>query len=276
MKEEIKLKTKTLKSKKELSEIIYFESFGVKALFQTNNRDLFKLVVSKLPIGWKKINSKEVDVVFSMFCGENNQFFINDEMVSEGPSLESFYEYLEREIRVTIGGKSPKFVFLHSSVVGIDGEAVLFPAKSFAGKTTLAKEFLKFGAEYFSDEYAIIDENGLVYPYTKPLSLRGIIDDNTQTDIEVEEFGGKKAQNSIPIKMICLTEYDKDSNWKPEVLSEGNGILELLQHTLTTRENPKFTLKVLNLIAKRAIIAKSKRGDASEFAKTVINYLKSI
>jgi hypothetical protein len=276
MKEEVELKSKLPNNKVELSEQIYFESFGVNALFQTNNRNLFNLIVGKLPIGWKENSMNKTDVVFSMFCGENNQFFINDELVSEGPSLESFYDYLEREIRITIGGKSPKYVFLHSSVIGIDGEAVLFPAKSFAGKTTLAKEFLKYGAEYYSDEYAIIDEKGLVYPYTKPLSLRGIIDDNTQVDIEVEEFGGKKAHKPIPIKMICLTEYQPSLIWKPEVLSDGKGILELLRHTLTTRENPKFTLKVLNLIAKRAIIAKSKRGDASEFAKTVINYLKSI
>jgi hypothetical protein len=274
MKKEIQ---KKISLENNLTKIIAFKSFGVNAIFQTNDEKFYDLTIKKLPLGWKEIDSSsDIKIVFSMVCGENNQFYIDEKLVSEGPSLESFIDYVEKEIRITIGGISPEYIFLHSSVVGIEGEAVLFPATSFSGKTTLAKEFVRLGADYFSDEYAIIDKNGLVYPYPKPLSVRGIIDENTQTDITVEDLGGKKATQPIPIKFICLTEYKLDGLWQPQILSNGMGILELLKHTLSTRENPKFTLKVLNLIAKRAIIAKSERGDVSEFAKIVLYYLKSI
>jgi hypothetical protein len=50
--------------------------------------------------------------------------------------------------------------------------------------------------------------------------------------------------------------------------------MEMLSHTIPIRYNPKFSLKVLNKTANRAIIVKTKRGDARDFAKKLLNFFE--
>ena len=64
-------------------------------------------------------------------------------------------------------------MFVHAGVVAVDGRALLLPGGSFTGKTTLVAALLRAGAQYGSDEYAVLDEAGLVLPaYPRPLSIR--------------------------------------------------------------------------------------------------------
>jgi len=53
-----------------------------------------------------------------------------------------------------------------------DGRALLIPGVTHAGKSTLVAELLRRGATYFSDKYALIDSEGRVHPYPRPLLLR--------------------------------------------------------------------------------------------------------
>jgi hypothetical protein len=78
--------------------------------------------------------------------------------------------------------------------------------------------------------------------------------------------------------MILLTEFDANSTakkWNPKLLSAGQGILEIIPHTISIRYDTKFALKVLNKVASRAIIAKSKRGEAKEFVNLLINFFEN-
>ena len=60
-------------------------------------------------------------------------------------------------------------LFVHAGVVGWQGKAILIPGRSFSGKTTLVKALIEAGATYYSDEFAILDRQGLVHPYPLPL-----------------------------------------------------------------------------------------------------------
>ncbi len=260
--------------------IITFETFGVKITFQTNSIEMFENVKKVLPFGWKEVVYDSQSFVFSFWKRSTSlrkdRLYRQNILFVEGTDDLGIAEIIKSQMRLVVGEFSKDFVFIHSSAVVWNGKAILFPATSFAGKTTIAKEFIKLGGLYLSDEFAVLDENGLICPFAKPLSIRGEIDEFTQIDKKVEELGGKSAEGKFPVKLIIFTEYKNTAKFRLNKLTAGNGVLEILKHTLSTRQNPKFTLKVLNLTTKRAIIAKSKRGEASEFAKTVINYLESI
>jgi hypothetical protein len=60
---------------------------------------------------------------------------------------------------------APEHVFVQAGVVGVGERAMVLPGKSFAGKTTLVAALVRAGAEYWSDEYAVLDANGDVHPY---------------------------------------------------------------------------------------------------------------
>ena len=121
---------------------------------------------------------------------------------------------------------------------------------------------IKNGAEYYSDEYAVLDADGFLHPYPKMLSMRGIINEYDQVDMPPDDFGAKTGKKKIPVKLILITEFEIGTQWKPKILNSGEGIMEILQHTIPIRLNPEFVLKVLKKTASRAIIAKGKRGEA--------------
>ena len=152
----------------------------------------------------------------------------------------------------------------------------MIPASSFQGKTTLVKELIKLGAKYYSDEYAVLDENGLVHPFPKTLSVRGINGNPEQVELPAEFYGAQTGTKACEVGLVLMTSYQKDASWEPRVISKGQGVLEIIQHTLSIRSNTKFTMRVLNKVVTNAIICKSLRGNASKTAKTVLEFFGDV
>lgn len=77
--------------------------------------------------------------------------------------------------------------------------------------------------------------------------------------------------------MVLIARYEKEvvnaKDFQPELLSSGQGMIEILANSVSIRRDPKFVLKVLNKFIGRVIIAKSPRGEAEEFASRLIKYL---
>ena len=68
--------------------------------------------------------------------------------------------------------QTPTHVILHASAAEHRGRALLFPARSESGKTTLVAGLVRAGFGYFTDEAAAIDPGSLVVePYPKALSI---------------------------------------------------------------------------------------------------------
>ena len=205
--------------------------------------------------------------------------YLNDEKIFEAADSEAFFSLLESRVRITVAEFACGKVFLHAGVVGWKGRAIIIPALSFSGKSALVAELVKRGAEYYSDEYAVLDVRAAVEPFPKWLSLRGIIDPWTQLDCPVESIGGKRGTDTIPVGMILFARFDENKinpkKWQPKKLTAGEGAMELLPHTLPIRNNPKFVLEVLNKLLNRAIIVKTVRGEADVFAETLLGYFDS-
>ena len=267
---------------------LVFQSYGVKIGVRVNDRAAIAKIKNILPFYSEILDENhEADHNFSLVWGISeggeggegvkgveDALYQENEEVARRVDPERLIALLDTCIRMAIGEFAPKHVFIHASVVSWKDRALIFPAKSYGGKTTLAAELIKYGAVYYSDEYAVIDEKGLAHPYPKPLSIRKE-GEYTQTDRSVKDLGGEQGTRPIPVGMILLTQYERSAKWEPEMLSEGRGLMELIPHSLAIGSNPEFVLKVLNLITKRAIIAKSKRGEVSQFAELLLNFADS-
>jgi len=259
---------------------ICIESYGVKIKIETDiNLDFedikFRLT-KKLPNAFRLIPHDSFE--HSFYIRKKGSIFElhkEEEKVAESETLDTLLEQLESYIRITVAEFAVGKVFIHAGVVAIDEKALILPAKSFHGKTTLVAELVRAGAVYYSDEYAVLDENGYVHPFPKMLSMRGIIDDYTQIDLPVEEFGGNAGTKPIPVALVLITEYKRNAKWQPQELSAGQGIMEILPHTLPIRNKPEFTLNVLNNVAERAIITKTKRAEAKVTARLLISFFET-
>lgn len=255
-----------------------FESYGVIIGIESNRADVLRKaeeVARRSLVGNIKVIENGVpEQSFGVFLDDLGTYTLyqNGEKNTYGDSERNFFKFFGTILRLTVAEFAKGLVFAHAGVVGWKGGAVILPANSFQGKTTLVAELVKNGASYYSDDFAIFDEKGLVHPFPRPLAMRGIEDGFGQTDISVESLGGTIGSAPLPVRMIVFTEFRENGVWRPELLSDGLGVMEMVPHTIPIRINPEFALKVLKRIAKRAIIAKSFRNDAKEFAKILLNF----
>lgn len=261
---------------------LYFEGFGVRIGIETDARVNLREFAEKFKIALaENFLPRKPDEIEYLFEIKVN-FEYHFELIKNGATIHTtkaaafILEHLETQVRITIAEFAVGKVFLHAGVIGWKGKALVLPGRSFFGKTTLVAALTKKGALYFSDEYAVLDEEGNVHPFPKMLSLRGIIDEYTQLDVSVEEVGGQAARRKLPVGMVLFAEYRADAVWNPQRLSVGAGIMELIPHTIPIRSNPEFTLNVLKKIVNRAIISKTQRGEAEVFAEIILDFFETL
>lgn len=274
------MKTQSQKDKSAKTACFGIESYGVRISFEVGeglaSTKIKKRLRHILPNGFVEIKTAAAAHRFRITSNDDATFNLGEggrELIAGVPEPLMF-EQLDRRIRLTVAEFAVEKVFLHAGVVAWKDRAIIIPAKSFQGKTTLVAELVKKGAVYYSDEYAVLDEDALVHPFPKMLSMRGIIDDFQQLDVPVEKFGGVAGNKAIPVGLIVLTQYKKGARWLPKSLSPGRGLMEIIAHTLPIRNKPEFTLKVLNNMMNRAIITKTKRGDAAQAADLIIGFFE--
>ncbi len=262
---------------------IFIKVYGIKICIKTNKNSLLSELKNEIdktiPIKYEILSPQIPDHIIYIKAAEKKMYelYKNEESIARGQKSD-LIEIFKSTLRLTIAEFAVSKVFLHAGVVAWKGKAIVIPARSFRGKTTLVAELVKKGALYYSDEYAVLNKNGFVQTFPKQLSLRGIIDKYAQVDYSVEALGGRAGKKNIPVGMILITEFNADLSvrkWQPELLSVGQGIMEIIPHTISIRNNTKFALKVLNKVASRAIIAKSKRGEAKEFVDLLINFFEN-
>lgn len=270
-----------------------FQSYGVKICVRAKNKSIVEEIERRvdeiLPDGVSAIDEADAEHFFVVEKKKNGEFKIvkNGETVAAGvggktssaprENEDAFFDAFNSQIRLTVAEYAVGKVFLHAGAVGWKGKAVVMPASSFAGKSTLVAALIKRGALYYSDEYAVLDENGFVSPFPKTLSIRGIVDDYKQVERPAKAFGGVVGTEPIPVGFVLICKFDRRSRSKrkfaPEILSSGQGMLEILAHTIPIRRDPNFALEILYKISSRAVVARCRRGEADDFAGLLLEFL---
>ena len=259
-----------------------FDSFGVKIAVHFNDPAGLSWLRGELPLllpGCFAIAEDDLPAqhTFNYIWNSNGL----DELYREGklvigPTERSVVQnQLNIHIRLTVAEFAVGHVFIHAGVVAWKGEAIVLPAKSFSGKSSLVLELVRQGALYYSDEYAIIDEQGLVVPFPKMISLREDSGTREQTDYAIEKFGGRIGATKIPVRLIVLTSYTAGALWQPVELSGGRAVIAILRDTIPVRNDPRLTLAVLARITETATVIESARGEATAAAKEIIKYISN-
>jgi hypothetical protein len=257
----------------------YGVKIGIKIDTQLQPLELFHRLDTTFPTGFIEIRKDEIEHQFSVKRGKLKEYllFDSEKEIYSTFDRENLIDFLDSHLRTTVAKFAIDKVFLHAGVVGWKGKAIVIPGKSFAGKTTLVAELVKRGAEYYSDEYAVFDKDGFVYPFPKKLSIRGIIDDFTQVDFAVEELNGKPGVKPLPVGIMLITEYEKGRNQRQRIIaqSKGRGMLDIMGHSFALKQNPQKVLLFLNKALNCGMILKTKRGEAKEFVDFFIKYIES-
>ncbi len=175
-----------------------------------------------------------------------------------GPVLEAF----EGDLQIFVAEFAPAHIFVHAGVVGWQGQALVFPGRSFHGKSTLVTALLRAGAQYLSDEYAAFDLNGFVHPYPRRISLRQ--ENGGSLRVEAQILGAAIAREPLPVSRIFLCHFEPQAVWRPQILSPGEALLALLDNTVAARSQTAIALDVLGKVVANATAHKSARGEADD------------
>ncbi len=166
---------------------------------------------------------------------------------------------LDAELRMYIALHAPDHVFVHAGVVGVGERAIVVPGRSFAGKTTLVAALVKAGAEYWSDEYAVLDVDGFVHPYPKPLSVRVNATRATE-ERPIESLGGRAGDRPLPVAAIAFTSYRPGAAWALRPCTAGEGAVKLLEHSIAARSRPDQVLAAVRRAATDAVVLEGGPG----------------
>ena len=251
-----------------------FEAYGLRVGVRTNAPELLNRIAEHLPPGGRACRSTVVDQIFSLWVDPRRDGPPNPSRVYVGrrrrartPDLGQAFAVLESEIRQTVATGAARRTFVHAGVVGWNGRAIVLPGRSRSGKTTLVAELVKAGALYLSDEFAVLDGRGRVHPFAKPLSIRGAggCDVHVQSR-RAEDLGGACATRPLPVGLVVLAEHRPGAAWRPQRLTTGQAVLEMLGHTVPVRLRPEASLVALERAVARATVLKGERGEAREVA----------
>jgi hypothetical protein len=243
---------------------IAFEAFGVTAAVEAGSADVLKRVEARLPPGSTRISAAPEENRFSILTRNGSSYRVSGpgSSLPGSSDLDVALEVLESELRAFIATQSPAHIFVHAGVVEHAGHAILIPGRSFSGKTTLVAEFVRQGHPYYSDEFAVLDREGLVHPYPKPLSIR--LNGLSQTDHDISALGGRSGTVPLRIGLVIFSEYSPDARWQPQRRSGGDIVLALLANTIPASDRPQQTLSVLTRAVGDAIMLEGPRAEAAE------------
>ena len=259
---------------------IAFEQLGVRFAIRTDSPDLMKLATSRLPPGWTPSASDEVDVLFSLTGGGPRRRGVQRyQILYEGVSLlqrtldrEALGDALDSALHVALAERAADWVFVHAGVVGWQGRAIVMPGTTLSGKSSLVAALLRAGAVFYSDDRALIDAQGLVHPYPRPLSIRES-PSARQIPFTPASFGAETGVEPVPVGLIVFTKYQAGTSWTPCRVSAGQAMLALLEHTSAVRTRPEAALQTLQRTIAGATAYRGPRGDAAQTAKRLMSLI---
>jgi len=256
---------------------VHCMSYGVPVTISASGDDLFAALPNLLPFA-TQINSAQVAGAQSFtllppdehhgyrcYCGAE----LTQESAESGPVLEQ----LACDLIVHVADFCPDRVFVHAGVVGWRDQALVLPGRSFAGKTTLTAALVRAGATYFSDEYAVVDEEGWVHPYARDLQMRepGKAE---QRSTPVESFRGHAATTRSRVAQVVFADYQPGALWNPQPVTAGMAILELMRHAIPVQRTPRRVMSTLTAMVESATAWSSARGEADAVAHSLLRALE--
>ncbi|MEZ5139255.1 MAG: hypothetical protein R2711_10970 [Acidimicrobiales bacterium] len=201
--------------------------------------DHLPLLLRHLPHGAVIDPTVEVKRLYSVLrhrgaAGPALHLYAGRRHVAQHVDLEHLARSFAARARHVVAARARGRIFVHAGVVGWHDRAVVVPGRTLMGKTSLVAELVRAGADYYSDEYAVLDEDGWVHPFAKPLSVRttrGQLPDL----VEVADIGGRAGTAPLRIGAVLSTRYVPGAGWEPRVASPGAAALALFDNAVAAR-----------------------------------------
>jgi hypothetical protein len=164
------------------------------------------------------------------------------------------------------------FRAVHAGAVLIGEQALILPGSTHAGKSSLVAELLRRGASCFSDEYALIDNEGRIHSYPRPLLLRN--GRPQQSLVLPGELNASFATRPAPIGWILALDYvPGEASWEVHEMSQGEAVMLLLRNTPHEMAQSPEMVNFFLRVATDAVCYAGRRSDIAEAATQVFELI---
>jgi hypothetical protein len=258
---------------------IAFTSYQARIGIRTSGPMALPDLLMYLPPRSRVVQRETVDSLFSLIVAppsnqsrvkRYNILYSGSGRIARSLDLDEVLHALEARLRLDVATRAKGRLFVHAGVVGWQGRAILLPGRSYAGKSTLVKALVDAGATYYSDEYAVLDSRGMVYPYIKPISLRSP-DRSESFKVPVDSLPGPVGGEAIPLGAVVVTSYAPEARWRPMGITRAQAMMAMFDNTVVARYKPAFAMEVLQKAVSDCVALKGRRGEAGEIATALLH-----
>lgn len=247
-------------------------AYGVALAVRASDAELLARLIARLPPGSDVGGAAPSDLRYAVTCAprrsvpggrEEAVYTIAAadgrilESADEGEALELF----ESMVRFDVAVNATDWLFAHAGVVGWRGRAIVIPAPSMHGKSSLVQALVAAGADYYSDEFAVIDRDGRVWPFPIAASIR-------QPAGRAQRVPLAPSVDLQPLRIgvVVATRYEPGVEWRARRGTSGGAAMALLANTVRARLAPASVLKILARAAEGAVLLEGPRGEAADTA----------
>jgi predicted 2-oxoglutarate/Fe(II)-dependent dioxygenase YbiX len=195
----------------------------------------------------------------------------NEEHRHQGSEREGMLRWLGSEIDRTVAEHSPEGLFVHAGVVAWRERAILVPGRSTTGKSTLVEELVRRGAMYYSDEYAVLDDEGRVHPYARLPVLRDGA--GQPRPVALDELRARGPAEPLPVTLVMSTCYRPGAVWRPAIVRGSRAVLPVIDNTVLARSQSARTLRLAARLAPTVVTLHGARPEAREVAPRLLDLL---
>ena len=262
-----------------LHDAFAFEAFGARITIRAAE-SFASDVRPRLPPRARPITTEDSDTVYSVeripprSGSDHIKYRLTRDGVGIGSSrsLSEVCRELESDMHFQVALAARDFLFVHAGVVQWKGQAVVVPGRTETGKSSLVMALVNAGGEYFSDEYAVLDREGRVHAYPKPLSQRR--EGGPPRLHTAEALGGQQEARAVPMGLTVITRFRDGATWNPQRITKARAMMALFENTVVARSRPEFALSVLAKAVTGTGGLEGDRGEASEMASALLDVLR--
>jgi hypothetical protein len=194
---------------------------------------------------------------------------LNQRVIAASEALPYLFTVLQQAVDERMIRNLDRETAVHAGVVAHQGRAIVLAGPSGSGKSRLVQELLRQGAEYCSDEYAILDALGNARPYPRPLMIRNNGDE--QHPVLASDLGARVRTAPAPAALFLFLRFGAGvPGLDVAPLDRSEALLRLLQNTPQVLAERPDVIGPLAAAVSRALSFAGVRGDAGEASMEIL------